>query len=74
MSFAPMVITTGNLMAYEAIKLILGRRPVADERGYFFNPWTMKVERPRSPPVAFILRILVRRFMSRMLARQQGDR
>ena len=27
MSFAPMVITTGMLMAYEAIALILGRRP-----------------------------------------------
>lgn len=66
MSFAPMVITTGNLMAFEAVKLILGRRPLADERGYFFNPWTMRVERPRSVPVAWVLRALVRRFLKRM--------
>jgi molybdopterin/thiamine biosynthesis adenylyltransferase len=70
MSFAPMVITTGNLMAYEAIKLILGRQPAADERGYFFNPWTMRVERPRHPVVAGILRVIVRRFIARMLAQQ----
>ena len=39
MSFAPMVITTGNLMAFETVKLLLGRTPSADFRGYFFNPW-----------------------------------
>ncbi len=66
MSFAPMVITTGNLMAFEAIKLILGRTPVADCRGYFFNPWTMRIERPHSPPVAWLRTLLVRRFLRRM--------
>ena len=45
-SFAPMVITTGNLMAFEAIKLILGRSDGTDHVGYFFNPWDMKIERP----------------------------
>jgi hypothetical protein len=67
MSFAPMVITTGNLMAFEAIKLILGRRPVADFRGYFFNPWTLRVETPRTPPAAAVVRFLVRRFVARLL-------
>lgn len=66
MSFAPMVITTGNLMAFEVVKLVLGRRPVADCRGYFFNPWTMRIERPRSAPVAWALRFAVRRFLARL--------
>ncbi|QBK06090.1 ThiF family adenylyltransferase [Hylemonella gracilis] len=66
MSFAPMVITTGNLMSFEAIKLILGREPLADWRGYFFNPWTMRIERPRSKPMAWALGWLVRRFLARM--------
>lgn len=67
MSFAPMVITTGNLMAFEVIKLILGRQRVADARGYFFNPWTMRVETPRNPLTALIVRTLVRRFIARLM-------
>lgn len=65
-SFAPMVITTGNLMAFEALKVILGRAGGADNRGYFFNPWAMKVERPRDPVSAFVVRALVRRFMAKL--------
>lgn len=67
MSFAPMVIATGNLMAFEVAKQLLGRRPAADARGYFFNPWTMRVERPHSAPVAAVRRWLVRRFMARLM-------
>lgn len=67
MSFAPMVITTGNLMAFEAVKQILGKAPGAGPRGYFFNPWTMRVERPRPAPVAWLLRLMVRRFMARLM-------
>ena len=67
MSFAPMVITTGNLMCFEAINLILGWRSGTDHRGYFFNPWTARVERPRSPPVAWATRLVVRRFLKRMI-------
>lgn len=67
MSFAPMVITTGNLMAFEALKLILGRKTLADARGYFFNPWTMRVETPRNPLVALGVRVLVRRFIARLM-------
>lgn len=46
MSFAPMVITTGMLMAYEAIAIILGQTTRTDNRGYFFNPYEGKIERP----------------------------
>ncbi len=70
MSFAPMVITAGNLMAFEAVKLILGRKPIADERGWFLNPWTLRAEHPRSAPVAWLRRTLVRRFLKKM---QRGD-
>ncbi len=66
MSFAPMVITAGNLMCFEAINLILGRKSGTDHRGYFFNPWTARVERPRGRPTAWILGWLVRRFMQRL--------
>jgi molybdopterin-synthase adenylyltransferase len=67
MSFAPMVITTGNLMAFEAVKILLQRIPVADARGYFFNPWTMQIERPRNALSAVVVRALVRRFMARLM-------
>ncbi|MFJ4293994.1 HesA/MoeB/ThiF family protein [Cupriavidus sp. NPDC089707] len=67
MSFAPMVITTGNLMAFEAAKLVLDRPRLADARGYFFNPWTMRVETPRNALAAWLIRAAVRRFMARLL-------
>ncbi|EYS97052.1 thiamine biosynthesis protein ThiF [Cupriavidus sp. SK-4] len=71
MSFAPMVITTGNLMAFEAIKLVLGRPRLAGVRGYFFNPWTMRIETPRNALTAWAVRALVRRFMARLM-RDEG--
>ncbi|MDR2214401.1 MAG: ThiF family adenylyltransferase [Nevskiaceae bacterium] len=46
-SLAPMVITTGNLMAFEVLRLMTGRAASTDCRGYFFNPWDQRVERPR---------------------------
>ena len=61
MSFAPMVISTGMLMAYEAIALILGRTTGTDCRGWFLNPHRPAVERPRNAVVAALLRPLVRR-------------
>ena len=68
MSFAPMVITTGNLMAYEALQLVMGRRSRTDHRGWFFNPYRMRVERPLPAPLAAAKGELVRRFMARMMA------
>jgi len=66
MSFAPMVITTGNLMAFEAIKLILEHDESADEGGYFFNPWAMRVEKPHNAMIAWLRSTVVRRFLARM--------
>jgi molybdopterin/thiamine biosynthesis adenylyltransferase len=60
-SFAPMVILTGNLMAYEVVKLALGKPSGVDFRGCFYNPWTLEVERPRAAPVAWLRLQVVRR-------------
>jgi molybdopterin-synthase adenylyltransferase len=68
MSFAPMVISTGMLMAYETIALLLGKPTGTDNRGWFLNPYKPAVERPRSPIVAAALRLVVRRFVDRMMA------
>lgn len=69
MSFAPMVISTGMLMAYEAINAVLGRPHGADCRGWFFNPHAGRVERPRNALFAALLRPLVRRFIQRLAAK-----
>lgn len=67
-SFAPMVIETGTLMAFEAVKLLLGRPSGVDHRGVFLNPWTMTVERRRSAPVAWLRERMARRLLARMTA------
>lgn len=63
MSFAPMVISTGQLMCYEAINAALGRPHGTDNRGYFFNPYTGRVERPKPALVAALMRPFVTRFL-----------
>jgi molybdopterin/thiamine biosynthesis adenylyltransferase len=67
MSFAPMVITTGNLMAYEALQLVMGRPSHTDHRGWFLNPYKPGVERPLPAPIAAVKGQIVRRFMARMM-------
>lgn len=67
MSFAPMVVTTGMLMAYEVVNGILGRPHGADCRGWFFNPYAGRVERPLNPLFAAMLRPFARRFLQRMM-------
>jgi len=67
MSFAPMVITTGQLMAWEAVRAILGQPRGADNRGWFFNPHDARVERPKPAWLAAILRPVVRATMNRLL-------
>jgi hypothetical protein len=67
MSFAPMVITTGMLMAFEVIAAILGRPSATDSAGWFFNPHTARVERPQNAVVAALLRPVVRRFLKKMM-------
>lgn len=66
MSFAPMVITTGQLMAYETIHLILGRPYGADNRGWFFNPYKARIEHPKPAWLAALMRPFVRRFLNRL--------
>jgi molybdopterin/thiamine biosynthesis adenylyltransferase len=68
MSFAPMVISTGMMMAYEAIALVLGRTTGTDCRGWFFNPHRPAVEGPWPAPIAALLRPLIRRALARMMA------
>jgi len=65
-SFAPMVIATGTLMAFEALKVLLGRPSGVDHRGVFLDPWAMRVERPRPAPVAWVMGKLARRVLRRL--------
>jgi molybdopterin-synthase adenylyltransferase len=67
-SFAPMVITTGNLMAFEAINLMLGRVSAVDHRGVFLNPWSFQVERPRGAVARWVRRRVARAAMRRLTA------
>ena len=64
MSFAPMVILTGQLLAYEALAACMGRPRGADNRGWFLNPYTGRTERPRPRWLAALLRPVVRRFIA----------
>lgn len=66
-SFAPMVVTTGMLMAYEVANGILGRPHGADNRGWFLNPYKGRVERPRPAWLAALMRPLVRRFLNSLM-------
>ncbi len=68
MSFAPMVITSGMLIAYEALAIITGTATATDCRGWFFNPYRGRVERPRNPVVAMIVRRIVLRQLAKMTA------
>lgn len=67
MSFAPMVITAGTLMAGEALQIVLGRPTGADHRGWFLNPYRGRIERPWPAPVARLLAPIVRRELARLL-------
>lgn len=68
MSLAPMVITTGNLMAYQVIYLSLGKIKTTDSIGYFLNPLNGAVERPHLWPIRKVKELLVRRYLQKVLA------
>jgi hypothetical protein len=68
MSFAPMVISTGMLMAYETFAILLNKPTATDARGWFFNPYRGRVERPKPALIAAILRPIVNRFLQKMMA------
>ncbi|MDB5586720.1 MAG: thiamine biosynthesis protein ThiF [Devosia sp.] len=67
MSFAPMVITTGMLMAYETIAIILGQTTKTDYRGWFFNPYEGKVERPLPGLLSAIITPIARRQIAKLV-------
>lgn len=71
-SFAPIVLLASQLMAGEALAALLDRPTGTDHRGWFLNPWTGRVERPRRWPVAWGRRWLARRALRR-LAHANGD-
>jgi molybdopterin/thiamine biosynthesis adenylyltransferase len=71
-SFAPMVWMTGCLMAYEALRALLGRPGGPGPGGYFIDPWRSRVERNRGPLSAFLRGALVRRFLYRLAGPQVG--
>ncbi|RZJ44330.1 MAG: ThiF family adenylyltransferase [Brevundimonas sp.] len=68
MSFAPMVVTAGALMAGEALALLMGRKTRTDCRGWFLNVRDARVERPLPAPLAWLKGWIVRRMMKRLLA------
>jgi molybdopterin/thiamine biosynthesis adenylyltransferase len=70
-SFAPMVIATGTLMAFEALKLLLDKPSGVDHRGVFLNPWTMQTEHPRPFVTAWAMERFARRFIRRLLPRER---
>lgn len=66
-SFSTMVTMAGTMMAEEAIRVALGRAGGPDHRGWFFNPHSGKVEKPLFWPASALKRVVVRRFMKRMM-------
>lgn len=67
MSFAPMVISTGMLMAHEVVQLATGRPSRTGYRGWFLNIYRSRIEHPLPAPVAMLLRPIVRRALGRMI-------
>jgi len=67
MSFAPMVINTGTLMAYEAIAQILNKPTKTNERGWFFNPYKAKVEMPLPRWLELMLSPLVKNRLQKLV-------
>ena len=67
MSFAPMVVTTGNLMCYEAIKIAINDAHTTNHLGYFFNPYLLRIERPRPLLIRKIVTLVVKRYLRKML-------
>jgi molybdopterin/thiamine biosynthesis adenylyltransferase len=68
-SLAPFAMLTGALMALEAIKL-LTHRDTVDCRGVFLNPWTLRIERPKPAPIAWVLERVARRKLQQMVNRE----
>lgn len=70
-SYAPVVVLAGTLMAHEALSLLAGKPVGADAVGYFLDPWSGRVHRPRDGIRARISRALVRRRLRASLERDR---
>ena len=66
MSFAPMVIMAGTLMGGEAVNAILDRPRGVDCRGWFLNPHSGRVEKPRPWLMEVILRPIVQYHLKKL--------
>ncbi len=68
-SFAPVVLLAGELMGAEALAALLGRPTGTDCRGWFLDPWSGRVERPRGRLVGWARERLARRALRRLVPR-----
>ena len=69
-SFAPAIVLTGNLMAYEVANALLKKPAGVTNEGYFFNPYTGKTERPNGSLLQRIRRRAARREISKLRGEQ----
>lgn len=66
-SFSTMVIGTGVLMAYEAVKILLDKPGVVSHKGAFYNPWKFKVEKPLPGFFAFFKKRFIESYLKSMV-------
>lgn len=67
MSFAPLAILTGNLIAYETFNALLERPSGATYKGYIFNPASGKTERPLPAPLEWFRRKRARQEIAKIV-------
>jgi len=60
-SYASVVVLAGTLMAHEVLSLLAGQPVGADTVGYFLDPWSGRLYRPRRGPRSWLARAVVRR-------------
>lgn len=68
MSLAPMVITTGNLMAYQVLYLVLNKKTTVGCEGLFLNPLLGTCEKPGFYLFRKFKEIFVRLYLKKVLA------
>lgn len=67
MSLAPMVITTGNMMAYQVFYLALGKKTSVGPDGVFFNPLLGVCEKPKFWLIRKLKEFAVRMYLKKVL-------
>ena len=65
-SFAPVAITAGNLMAFEAIRAVLDLPSGAGHEGYLLDLWGGRVERPGGKMLMRLKRWIAERGLARV--------